>query len=225
MGGKDSTFVLTGGICILRSTKGSIALEAAVSLPFFLAFVIALNVMIQMSIMQLALHTAVTETTKQIASHAYPVELMYLQAEASPLGQTLQTAAGHVKTAREAVAHAEELFGDFTYLIPDEMLDFAVWLKNYRQTAEQTAGEKAKLMLAKAFQPMFIQLTKKILPATMKLDATKLSLKEVILPVPGSREHAFVGITAEYTYTLPVPFIHKTVTLREQSYERAWVGN
>ncbi|ANE47848.1 hypothetical protein SY83_17860 [Paenibacillus swuensis] len=207
-----------------RGSKGSIALEAAVTMPFFLAFVIALTSMIQMSITQLALHTATSETTKIIAAHMYPVELLVEGAKATGAGQTIMQTVDHVKSAREAVLQAESLFGDFSFLVPDAILDLAVWAERFKSKIQTQAQEGIEDALIASFQPLFRSFANQSLPQTTQLRKEQLRIVKITFPIPGNREYADFGIVAEYTFKLNIPFFHKQITLRDQAYERVWVG-
>lgn len=55
---------------------GGIVLEAAITLPFFLAFVLALITVVKIVSTEIALQAAVTETVKQTAHHYAPVYMV-----------------------------------------------------------------------------------------------------------------------------------------------------
>lgn len=57
----------------IHEKSGSIVVEAAISLPFFLTFILSLIVFIQLTLTEMVLHTAVSETVKQIATHYTPI--------------------------------------------------------------------------------------------------------------------------------------------------------
>lgn len=56
--------------------RGSMVIEAAIIMPFFLAFVIAMISFVQIAVAEMALQSSVSETTKQVSAHMYPIYLM-----------------------------------------------------------------------------------------------------------------------------------------------------
>lgn len=65
----------------LEREGGSITLEAALALPFFLTMILALMATVQVAITEIALQTAVSETAKQIAHHYEPVHWLQQKGE------------------------------------------------------------------------------------------------------------------------------------------------
>src|SRR5690554_6513253 len=58
-----------------KSEDGSLTLEAAMVMPFFLLFVVFLATIIRVSVADMALRTAVNDTAEIIAAHVYPATL------------------------------------------------------------------------------------------------------------------------------------------------------
>jgi hypothetical protein len=88
---------------LIRNQNGSLSLEATLVLPLFIAFLLFLIAMIQVARVEMALHNAAYETTKQIAAHMYPVQQL----------------AGKVVSAMP-----NEEIEAITRNVPDELLDF-----------------------------------------------------------------------------------------------------
>ncbi len=59
----------------LRKEDGSITLEAAMILPFFLFFIIFLSMIIRLAVADMALYKAASETTETVVAYAYPVKV------------------------------------------------------------------------------------------------------------------------------------------------------
>jgi hypothetical protein len=57
------------------------------------------------------------------------------------------------------------------------------------------------------------------------LNKSNLSVTEVILPGASGTDEPFFRMKTEYTFTLPVPFIHKQIKLKSAAKERAWIGD
>lgn len=65
----------------VRKDNGSITLEAAMILPFFMLFIIFLATIIRIAIADMALYKAASETTEVIVAYSYPVEVATSTAE------------------------------------------------------------------------------------------------------------------------------------------------
>lgn len=61
---------------VLRDTKGSLTLEATIVFPVFLAILLLLLNLINIALIYLAMDHAVSETVKQIALRAYPLDYL-----------------------------------------------------------------------------------------------------------------------------------------------------
>jgi hypothetical protein len=77
---------------ILRDSKGSLTLEATIVFPVFLALLLLLINLVNISLTYIAMDHAVRETVKQIAVQAYP--LKYLKAGPGVDSSLLPQAAG-----------------------------------------------------------------------------------------------------------------------------------
>lgn len=211
--------------------RGSMTLEAALILPFFMAFVFALTAMIQLSVAELALQSAVSETAKQIAAHLHPVRLMYGEAKSkvqgSKAGSAIQEMTNRVVDARGKLTGAEDFIEQYEKYIPGPIVDLAAWEKARREQLEQAGTEKMDDMkrqivdpaLCRAFQPIVMHYANKNI-----LKGERLQIEQLTVPGLESGGNDYIGIQAKYLVKLPIPFIHKTVEIRKKAYERVWVG-
>ncbi|WP_409346952.1 TadE/TadG family type IV pilus assembly protein [Paenibacillus sp. MBLB4367] len=220
------------GRAFVRSADGGAAVEAAVTLPFFLMLVLALHALLQISIVGTALQTSLSDTTQTIAANMYPVELLYVEAKSQVLqsrpAQLLQEMASRIMSARSIVTGAERLIQQYAAFIPDALVELVKIEQTKREQMEAAGQEQVTEAVDKAVSPIvnkaFAALVLKSDNAK-KLKADRLKVVKVTLPEMGNHGKAFIGIEAEYEYVLPIPFVRKTVVIAKSSFERTWVGN
>ena len=216
---------------IIREQQGGIVLEAALMLPFFLAFVVALTTVIHIAIVEMALQSAVSETTKVIASNMYPVVTLYKEAKSqydqSRLAAGLNAAIDRVSTARSTVLDAEQFVEEYAAVIPEPVLELLKWEKAKREHGEGQAQEEIERYKREVLVPMVNAAFTEVVGqfADHKtLARDRLQVISVTLPSLEDPAAAYLGIEAKYEFPLTVPFFHRTLTLKKKSYERAWVG-
>ncbi|GFZ88099.1 hypothetical protein GCM10008018_37770 [Paenibacillus marchantiophytorum] len=214
-----------------KEQRGSIVLEASLVLPFFLAFVVGMVICIQIALLELALQTGVAEATKTFAGQLYPLRLLMLEAKTkydqSSSGEMLNSAIERVKSARSQVMNTEDLAEEYAAYIPDSLMELVRWEKEKREFGESKAGaELSDLYENQILERMYAAFTPIVYAfcdrRTIRKDSFKVS--SMTLPSMESGGDAFIGIEAQITYKLPLPFMSHTITLRKKAYERAWVG-
>lgn len=208
---------------ILRRDDGGIALEAALTMPLFLAFVISLNCFIQISIVETALKTAVMETTKQLAANMYPVEVIYdevaSRVEGTGTGKHIRQMIDKAKEAKQQWTRIEDTIGSFAALIPDSSLKWLEWEEQF-QERKDSAEDWLYRQLYTAFKPVLLHHAN-----TRLLDAERIEIVNMSFPSLGGGGQSFFSIEAEYTFKLPVPFFNKSITIKKRAYERSWTGS
>ncbi|MDF2721347.1 MAG: hypothetical protein K0Q59_1022 [Paenibacillus sp.] len=208
---------------LLSDESGSMTLEAVVALPFFLAFVLALICVIKLTVADIALHNAVSATVKQVAANGYPIEVMANEAKDafvnSDFGQTILEWVGHVQAVRDKIEQGEQWVDDYRAFIPDWLFETIDLERRKREQAEQQVADSLNSLVNAAFKQAVLHYAD-----THVLNRDSLTIVEVELPSFTSRDQPFIGITAEYTVRLPIPFLDKRVTLRKRGYERLWFG-
>ncbi|TMV50257.1 hypothetical protein FE783_11940 [Paenibacillus mesophilus] len=206
-------------------------MEATLALPFFLAFVLALICLIKLTVADMALQNAVSETVKQMAANAYPVELLAIEAKQaysqSRVGTTVDEWLGKIRTARDKLAEGEQWVEDYKAFIPDVLVGWVDWERQKREQAEHMAKEELDQFVREKIDPLVHAAFKEAVmhyadETVLKKD--NLSISEVVLPGLAGSDSRFIGITAQYAVKLPIPFVNKTVTLRKKAYERIWTG-
>nr|WP_275983805.1 pilus assembly protein [Paenibacillus hamazuiensis] len=206
-------------------------MEAALTLPLFLSFVIAIISLIQISVAEMALQSAVSETTKLMAAHMYPVDVMYKEAR-SKWGQSkpyaiYSSVADKIAAARSAVQNSESFVENFAGFIPDPIVDLVRWEKVKREKMETMAQDEFTAYVEAVYKPLvnkaFTAIVSQYASGSV-LKPEHLRVTDVKLPNLENKEEAFIGIEAEYELKLLVPFYRKTLVLRKSAVERAWVG-
>jgi hypothetical protein len=216
---------------IIANQSGSIVVEASIILPLFICFVMILNCFIQVTIVQTALQTAVSETNKQIATHMYPVQLLYAEAKEKAVnsrsGVMIQQVLDQIAQARSKVTDSEDFVGLYASYIPEPIVQLLEWEKKKRELYENQGHNLAQQtvdiftpLLNKAFTKLVLQFAD-----TGILHAARLNVVEVKLPDLEGNGDKLVSIEAQYDYQLPLPFFHKTISLRKRASERIWVGH
>ncbi|TDF99590.1 TadE/TadG family type IV pilus assembly protein [Paenibacillus piri] len=219
---------------LIRDQEGGIVMEAALVLPMFLSFVLMLIVFIQISLTEMALQSAVSETTKVLAVHMYPVDLLYAQAKSkwdqSAANGWIEQAKGKIEAVQQKAVNAEQFVEDYERWIPDPVVKLIGWEQKEREQLEalaQAETEEAKERVKAAYTPVLNSAFAPIVamhanPSRIKKE--RLKVTRVTFPDLNHKEHAFMSIEAEYELPLHVPFFKKTVFIRKQAFERAWVG-
>jgi hypothetical protein len=214
-----------------KQEQGGIVLEAALIMPFFLAFVLAMAVVIQLAVTDLALQRALTETTKPIAAYGYPMQLLAREAKASyensSVGVLVGDVTSRVISARDKLLQGEQWADRYEAFIPDFILSLVDWEQQFRMSIEQSAQDQASSIWDDPVQPIVQAAFKKLVMQAADpnvINAERLRVVNVKLPNLFRGDQAFIGVEAEYDVSLPLPFAARTVTLRKQSYERLWVG-
>ncbi|WP_282935444.1 TadE/TadG family type IV pilus assembly protein [Paenibacillus sp. RC67] len=217
-----------------RDQGGGIVLEAALVLPLFLSFILVLIAFIQISLAEMALQSAVSDTTKVIAANMYPVDLLYKQArskwnQSAPSGW-INSVIDQIESAKQKAVDTEQFVEEYERWIPDPVVHLIGWEQTYREHFEalgQAKTEEAKQKLEAAYKPL---LNSAITPVVAlyanqtRLKKERLKVTNVILPDLEHKENAFIGIEAQYEVPLAIPFFHRVIIIRKQAYERAWVG-
>lgn len=206
-------------------------MEAAIAMPFFLAFVLALICVVKLTVTDMALSHAVSETVKQMAASAYPVELLANEAQRvyqeSGVGGKVNEWLGHIQAARDKVMQGEQWVQDYRAFIPDILVSLVEWEQKLREQMELAAAGEVELFVRQHIDPVVRSAFKEAVyhyADEQVLRKERLTVTEVELPQFWGSEQREIGIVAEYSFRLPIPFINKTVTLRKKAYERIWVG-
>lgn len=184
--------------------EGSITLEAALVMPIFVFFVVFLIFMIKFTLTDIALNRAVTETAKQIATQAYPVDRTAREiGGAIQETEAFQEVSGSIK---ELEAEIADVLGEETYQ------DFII----------QPAKSAGKFMIDTATNAVIKKIVQNYLTEAENYGFVESENIEVEAALWGNDN--FIEITVNYQVNLPIPFIEKDFHFTKKAYERLWLG-
>lgn len=194
---------------LIRKEDGSITLEAALVLPFFMLFIVFLATVIRISVADMALYKAASETTEVIVAFGYPVDLATTAAEdfAKEKLQSIipEEAAEHV-SADDLIQWTDEALQFFGVDLATEV----------ESLFENLTGDMVLPVLKTKFEEAV---------GDSFFDSSKLEVPNVELPslVAGTGEY----LQIEVTYEIPIslPFLNETITLSKTASERVWTGS
>lgn len=199
-----------------KKEEGSITVEASLIMPVFLVFLIALITIIKIFLVQMTLTDTVSEATKQISTHMYPVDLLYEKFNETETGGKVNDAIDHIENSRDKIIKTEDFVEEYSYLFPEEIKS----ILTIREETENQASETYNMVLNKAFQPIVDYYAKESI-----LNVDQLYVTKVTFPHLRQRDNPYFGIEVRYDLPLNIPFIDQVITLKEKSYERVWVGD
>ncbi|MBP1995245.1 TadE/TadG family type IV pilus assembly protein [Paenibacillus eucommiae] len=216
---------------LMKREEGGIALEAALLLPLFLAFVVSLIMFIQISMAEMALQSAVSETTKSISTQIYPVKLLVQEAKSkydqSDIAKTIQSVLNHIQTARSKVIGAEEFVDDYAFFIPDAFKEMLTFEKKKRELFEAAAQSEYEGLIEREIMPQVYAAFTTIVYAYSDspfIHRDKLKVTSVILPNLLANGSSYFGVEAQLEFKLIAPFFSRTLILKKKAYERTWLG-
>ncbi|WEK55087.1 MAG: pilus assembly protein [Candidatus Cohnella colombiensis] len=189
----------------LKSSEGSVTLEAAMVMPLFLMLIVFLIFLVKTAVISMALHGALSQTVRQSAAMWYPISLGIEQVRGTAADEKLQQ-------WNEKLSSVGEMMNEVGPLLPSPMKEWAEQASYGRWSIE---GEVAKLA--------FAQLMKQFVDDRV-LNDEKIQLINVELPSDYDRSKANLTIRAQYTLPFQVPFLDKKLVLREYASERVWIG-
>lgn len=186
----------------MRKEEGSITLEAAMVLPFFMLFIVFLATIIRISIADMALYQSVSETNEVIATHAYPADLA-------------TTAVEDILNDKLSGIHEDLDLNLAASLLTDSMeyLDINIDVNGYLQSISAD-------LLEPVIQDKFADKV-----GGSFFDSSNLSIDQVTHPTSFTGDGAFIEIDASYKIDVAVPFVNKQIILKKTSYERLWAGS
>ncbi|MFS0838167.1 hypothetical protein [Paenibacillus sp. 1P03SA] len=206
-----------------KSEQGGMVLEAALILPMFVGFIVALIVCIQIAVADMALRSAVSESTKVLAAGLYPAEVLYIQGKESFDRTALASGGRQVTEAlqniREKAAQAGEFIESVEAYIPDPVVGLLAWVRQTGENGVDGVKDAASEALSDAMKPVVYSFADKRI-----LKKERFRISGVTLPSLTNREKAYLGFEATYNYRLAVPFFSRTLVLKKKALERVWLG-
>ncbi|MCM2677124.1 TadE/TadG family type IV pilus assembly protein [Alkalicoccobacillus plakortidis] len=185
----------------IRDERGSLTLEAAMVMPFFLLFVVFLATIIRISVADMALKQAVSETTEIFATSAYPI------AVASGAAET------KANSKIEEYTNNKVQLGDVKTLLNFVFDSVGFDPTSYFQDAAESASTEV------------VKTKYKESNADLFFSGDNIQVEITDLPDPNSTTSLYLGMIATYELEITAPFVNKTIVLKEKAYERIWVGS
>ncbi|MCQ6559122.1 TadE/TadG family type IV pilus assembly protein [Paenibacillus mendelii] len=188
---------------------GGIVLEASLIMPIVLMVIVFFICLIRLSAVQMALHGAASQVTRQAAAHMYPVALAAEQFAKSAPSQT---------NAAQPLPGVETVAGALEAWLPQPAgpLLAAAVKGDWQGVGNAVAAEAGRA----ALEPLLRQAAEGGL-----LSPERLRLQHLSLPDLPSGSSAYIRVQVEYSFPLGLPFMRKTLLLREQAEERVWVAD
>lgn len=183
--------------------RGSITLEAALVMPFFVAFILVMIALVKVAMLQMALQGAVNETVKQLATHAYPAYVM----QADLIDKIGATDSG--KAFLENVDSAGQAWNDLKGF-ESNLQDWGVNL-NITGPVEETIKQFVQAISCAAAEVVV-----ETYAGSSVLNPDNLTVSRVAF------NNELLGIEAQYQYKMVVPFFKPDIVLRAQATEKLW---
>lgn len=190
------------------SERGSITIEAAMLIPILLTFFLFLMALVKISIAEIALDEAVSDTAQTVAHYSY----LSLVAE-SAIQQETDGFVGSLENKAASTLNNNEI------------------AKNLLSKA----SEKAKEMIPTTGQLLNDHVAEGVYSDVVKekyrnkvgssnfFNADGISIKSH--KFPNNRNDAEVLVEAQTEIQIILPFVEETVVIRKKAVERAWAGS
>ncbi len=201
---------------IFKKNKGSIVVEATLILPIFLSFLLILIAFIKISIVEMELTSAISEATKQIATHMYPIGILYDDFSETEAGEVVEEAVNTLNDSNEKLLGAKEFINQYSHLLPDEINNLIDISDKFRTDVNEVYDKT----LSSFFQPIVDHYVDDSIIRLEHFQITKVVLPDLI-----NGDQPYFGIEVRYDMPLNVPFFDKLITFKKQAYERVWLGD
>ncbi|QGH34096.1 hypothetical protein GI584_08715 [Gracilibacillus salitolerans] len=194
----------------VRKEDGSITLEAAIVMPFFVLFLVFLIYMVKFALVDIAINRATSEATKQVATQLYPAMVVV----------------DEVKNAGSSIPKYAELDGDLSENINRIETSVIATLgeANYNTIKEQ-AGAAVEGAAASVFTSVvthYLEVEEQMnIVETDNVQVTSAKIPNIF----SDGGDKYVELTTEYELDLPIPFIEEPFIFEKHSKERAWIGS
>lgn len=197
---------------LYKNEQGSIVVEAAVLMPFLFAALLAMTVFVHLASSELALQSAVNETTKQVAAHMYPLYLLSQENSRQPTSQLVN----EIQSAKSAFNSYEQFSGDPLAMLPDMFEDML--LQQELELIDLESG--FQFIQGKAFLPVLRKFTNE-----RWLKPERLQIDYIEFPSFRNKQEAYFHLSATYRIQLKIPFFNRELLLQKNAMERVWIGS
>ncbi|WP_042148750.1 hypothetical protein [Paucisalibacillus sp. EB02] len=191
----------------LRKEDGSITLEAAMILPFFLFFIIFLTMFIRLAVADMALYKAASETTELVVAYAYPVQV------------AKDGATSFINNKIQTIEDASNVNITEGMALVKEGLNFLGI--DYQGAIENFFESNLKGIIEPTVQDKFREAT----GGWNFFDESNLKVTNVEIPSLVGGTDAYLEVNVEYRFDLSIPFVDKEIVLKKTAFERVWNGS
>lgn len=183
---------------IFKQEDGSIVLEATLILPFIIIFILVLTSFVRISIVEMELENAGSETVKQVAHHIYPVIILYNELKE----QNVDSNDVPLLDSLSSKNNIDGSLSEFVHKI---------------DVFSAAAFEGKEFLLKALLQPILDANTNDKL-----IDFKDYQLVNVKLPAALGGTGDNFAIELRYDQTLRIPFINQKITIIKGFEERIW---
>lgn len=201
---------------LFKKEKGSLVVEAALILPLFLSMILLLITFVKISIVEITLTNNVSAVTEVIATHIYPVGLMYYNFSETETGQKVENTLTTINDTKDIIIDTKDLINEYSYILPEEIKS----LINLETVFENGLTKAYDNSLNTVFQPIVDSYIDKKLIHLENLHVTRVVLPNLI---DGSQP--YIGIEICYEMPLNIPFFSQKIAIKKEAYERIWMGD
>jgi len=198
---------------LIKNERGSVTLEAAVVMPFFILFVVFLIFMIRFALIDIAINQAAGETAKNVATQVYPAKRLV-----DTVMDNLQPSGKYTEIIQDAKGIAEDILSGMDQLGLTEQ--FYDTVESLGDAAEDAGNDAISSVASGVVQPLVL---KELEPAIAIgfVEEDKVNVKRVSM----GEGFKYIELVVEYEIELPIPFIERTFKLQKKAYERLWMGS
>jgi|SRR5690625_716723 len=197
----------------IKNERGSVTLEAAVVMPFFILFIVFLIFMIRFALIDIAINQAASETAKNVATQVYPAKRLVDVAM-----DQLEPSGKYAEIIKDAKGIAEDIISGFEQLgLTEEFYDM---VGSVGDAAEDAGNDAISSVASGVLHPLVL---KELEPAIAIgfVEEDKVNVKRVSM----GEGFKYVELVVEYEIELPIPFLDRTFKLQKKAYERLWTGS
>ncbi|RAP77066.1 TadE/TadG family type IV pilus assembly protein [Paenibacillus montanisoli] len=199
---------------------GSIVVEAALILPIVLMVILFFICLIRLNAVQMALHSAVSQSVRQAAANIHPIDLALKHAASrnSTANPTLDQAPLSTVTALKQLPGIDLVARQLEEWLPSPAgpLLSAALQGNWMPVVDAAATEAGRHIV----EPLLRHEADEAV-----LNPGQLRLSKLSLPDLKGRSEVMLRIEAEYEFKLAFPFTRKTILLKESAAERVWISD
>jgi hypothetical protein len=191
--------------------QGSIIVEAALVMPLVIIVLLVFIMLVRLCAVQMALHSAASQTVRQIAAHIQPAELAWQQAKASNPLPVLPLPDSQLSQWSDIAAGAAEWLPS-----PAGEIASSALRGDFRPLQNMAATEIGRT----AVEPLLRNFADKAI-----ISPERIRLAWLALPDLDKNNEPYLALSVEYEFPLKLPFYRKPIVLKEQAAERVWISD